>query len=212
MTDPRVDAPVTVDRRLLAGYGDYASAQRTVDALSDAGFPVEHLAIVGSDLRLEETVTGRVTNARAALMGAGNGALFGLVIGLFLGLFTTATASFFALVLWAVLWGAILGAVFGFLNHFLQRGRRDFASRSALVAGRYDVLVAAAHAEHAHALLESVSDTGAADTVERPPAAGAYPDRPGDAPAGGAGPVPGARPEARPGARPGFRPGDDGRV
>ena len=35
MTEPRVglDIPAAVDRRLLVSYGDYASAQRTVDAV-----------------------------------------------------------------------------------------------------------------------------------------------------------------------------------
>nr|BFE81982.1 hypothetical protein GCM10020093_045830 [Planobispora longispora] len=96
-----LDTPVTVDRRALVGYDNYLAAQRTVDTLSDAGFPVEHTAIVGSDLRLEETVTGRMTNGRAALAGAGSGVLFGLVVGAFLGLFTSTTLSFFVLMLWA---------------------------------------------------------------------------------------------------------------
>lgn len=42
-------------------YSEYDSAQVAVDRLSDTGFPVEHLDIVGSDLRLVERVTGRLT-------------------------------------------------------------------------------------------------------------------------------------------------------
>ncbi|GLW08019.1 hypothetical protein Misp01_31490 [Microtetraspora sp. NBRC 13810] len=182
MTDPTVGlgTPVNVDRRLLVSHTDYVSAQRTVDALSDAGFPVEQVSIVGRDLRLEEVVTGRVTNATAALRGAGNGVVFGLVIGLFLGLFTSTTASFIALVLWAALWGAALGAAFGFANHYFTRGQRDFASRSALVAGRYDVMVATTHLERARATLDGLSrpgEAGSYDTavVEPPPSAGTYP-------------------------------------
>ncbi|MDF5755327.1 general stress protein [Spongiactinospora sp. TRM90649] len=184
MTAPSVglDTPVVVDRRLLVSYDNYASAQRTVDKLSDTGFPVEHVSIVGSDLRLEETVTGRVTNARAALTGAGSGVLFGAIVGLFLGLFTSTTASFIVLVLWAALWGSVLGAAFGFINHAFQRGQRDFASRNALVAGRYDVMVAAAHLERARAVLTGQGHpggpdgTGQGDTVrmETPPTAGTY--------------------------------------
>ncbi|MCG5219831.1 general stress protein [Streptosporangium sp. KLBMP 9127] len=176
MTEPPVgpETPVVVDRRLLVSYDNYPAAQRTVDGLSDSGFPVENLAIVGSDLRLEETVTGRVTNARAALRGAGSGAAFGAVVGLFLGLFTTTTGSFVVLVLWAALWGAVMGAAFGFINHAFQGGKRDFGSRSAIVAGRYDVLVAASALDHARSIMEGV--TGQADTmvVETPPTAGAY--------------------------------------
>ncbi|MEU4834724.1 general stress protein, partial [Streptosporangium sp. NPDC023615] len=146
---------VVVNRRVLAGYDNYLAAQRTVDALSDAGFPVENVAIVGSDLKLEETVTGRMTNGRAALTGAGSGVLFGAVVGMFLGLFTSTTMSFVVLVLWAALWGAVMGAAFGFINHVFTGGKRDFASRSAIVAGRYDVLVAASHVDHARAVLDS---------------------------------------------------------
>ncbi|MFF0250435.1 general stress protein [Streptosporangium sandarakinum] len=165
---------VVVDRRVLVGYDNYAAAQRTVDMLSDAGFPVEHVAIVGSDLRLEETVTGRMTNGRAALRGAGNGLAFGAVVGAFLGLFTSTTMSFVVLVLWAALWGAVVGAAFGFVNHFFTGGKRDFVSRSAIVAGRYDVLVAASHLGDARAVIEAAS--GPADTVvvEVPPSAGIY--------------------------------------
>ncbi|MEV4753392.1 general stress protein [Streptosporangium sp. NPDC049248] len=174
-TPTGLDTQVVVDRRVLAGYDNYLAAQRTVDGLSDAGFPVENVAIVGSDLKLEETVTGRVTNGRAALTGAGSGAAFGAVVGMFLGLFTSTTLSFIVLVLWAALWGAVMGAAFGFINHVFTRGKRDFASRSAIVAGRYDVLVTASHLDHARAILES-SLPGPADTVvvEVPPSAGMY--------------------------------------
>ncbi|GAA3441086.1 general stress protein [Planomonospora venezuelensis] len=169
-----LDTPVVVDRRALVGYDNYLAAQRTVDTLSDAGFPVENLAIVGSDLRLEETVTGRMTNGRAALTGAGSGLVFGLVVGMFLGLFTSTTLSFFMLVLWAGLWGAVMGAAFGFINHFFTRGKRDFASRSAIVAGRYDVLVAASHFDHARAVMEGAPVQADTVVVDAPPSAGPY--------------------------------------
>ncbi|SNS54341.1 hypothetical protein SAMN05216276_101186 [Streptosporangium subroseum] len=169
-----LDAQVVVDRRVLSGYDNYLAAQRTVDTLSDAGFPVENVAIVGSDLKLEETVTGRMTNGRSALAGAGSGVIFGAVAGMFLGLFTSTTLSFVVLVLWAALWGAVMGAAFGFINHLFTGGKRDFASRSAIVAGRYDVLVAASHLDHARAILDGTP--GPADTVvvEVPRSAGTY--------------------------------------
>ncbi|GII54789.1 hypothetical protein Pth03_31780 [Planotetraspora thailandica] len=141
--------------RPLAGFPDYASAQRMVDALSDAGFPVETSAIVGSDLRLEERVTGRLTTGRAALHGLESGAVIGLFIGLFLGLFTATTISFIGIVIWSVIWAAIVGAIFGAVTHAMQKGARDFSSRSAIVAGRYDVLVAAQMLEQAKAVLAS---------------------------------------------------------
>jgi hypothetical protein len=54
----------------VARFDEYETAQRVVDRLSDDGFPVDKLGIVGSDLRLIERVTGRLTSARAAGAGA----------------------------------------------------------------------------------------------------------------------------------------------
>lgn len=54
---PRLDAAYTA-WNTVASYDDYAAAQAAVDRLSDEGFPVEHLDIIGSDLRLVERVTG----------------------------------------------------------------------------------------------------------------------------------------------------------
>ncbi|WP_205825948.1 YrzE family protein [Microbispora catharanthi] len=160
------------DRRLLVSYDNYTAAQRAVDTLSDAGFPVENTAIVGSDLRLEETVTGRLTNGKAALSGLITGAVFGLIVGLFLGLFTSATTSFFGLVLWSILWGAIAGAAFGFTSHAFTGGTRDFSSRSSIVAGRYDVLVASPMLDQAQALLQGGVQPADTVVVQRPPSAG----------------------------------------
>ncbi|WP_212735340.1 general stress protein [Herbidospora galbida] len=163
------------DRRLLVSYDRYTAAQKTVDTLSDAGFPVQELAIVGTDLRTEEKVTGRLTNGRAALTWAVSGGVFGLVVGLFLGLFTTTTTSFVALVLWSILWGAIAGAAFGFTSHLFQGGVRDFTSRNAIVAGRYDVLVTSGVWERAQTILQGGLAPADTVVVERPPSAGTVP-------------------------------------
>ena len=136
----------------VASYATYAEAQRAVDALSDAGFPVESVSIVGHDVRLVERVTGRLTTARAAGAGALSGAWFGLFIGLLVGLFTTGP-EWVGLVLGGLLIGAFWGAAFGFVAHWMTRGQRDFSSVSSLVAGRYDVTVAGTHAERAREFL-----------------------------------------------------------
>lgn len=134
---PRFDAAFeawnTVDT-----YADYADAQRSVGRLSDNGFPVENLDIIGSDLRLVERVTGRLTKGRAAAAGAASGAWLGLFIGLLLGIFTN--DGWFGLIAVAVLIGAAWGAAFGFFGQAATRGRRDFASARTLVATRYAVV------------------------------------------------------------------------
>ncbi|GAA3389797.1 general stress protein [Cryptosporangium minutisporangium] len=146
-----------IDRTLLASYGDYLSAQRAVDYLSDQKFPVEHTAIIGTDLRLVEQVIGRMTFGKAAAAGAGSGAWFGLFFGLLLGIFTdNSFGGWIALILTAVLIGAIWGAIFGLVAHSLTGGQRDFASRSSLAAGRYDVLVSSARHSEASRLLEGL--------------------------------------------------------
>jgi hypothetical protein len=143
------------DKEVVASYGTYAEAQRAVDALSDAGFPVESVDIVGHDVRLVERVTGRLTNWRAAGIGAASGAWFGLFIGLLVGLFTSG-AEWIGLMFGGLLIGAIWGAVFGFVAHWLTRGQRDFSSVSSLVAARYDVAVARGEAARARELLGSL--------------------------------------------------------
>ena len=145
--DPGVNRPTVT----VATYSDYGSAQRAVDYLSDNQFPVEHTAIVGSNLRLVESVLGRMTTGRAALAGAASGAWFGLFIGLLFGIF--ADTNWFAVVFSALAIGAAWGAIFGALAHGMTRGQRDFSSRSTLQASEYAINVDADHAEAARQLL-----------------------------------------------------------
>ncbi|MEW2375148.1 general stress protein [Micromonospora sp. NPDC047812] len=135
----------------IGSYPDYPSAQRVVDYLADNRFPVEHSAIVGTNLTLVETVLGRMTTGRAALAGAGTGAWFGLFIGLLFGIFTA--GNWIAVILVGLVVGAIWGAVFGAVAHAMTGGRRDFTSASSLRAGQYAVIVDAQFAEQARQLL-----------------------------------------------------------
>lgn len=125
---------------MLASYADYLDAQRLVDRMSDDGFPVESVRIVGDGVRTVEQVTGRMTRGRAALAGAASGAWFGVFIGLLFGLFT-AGAAWVWFVLISLVIGAFWGAVFGFVAHWSTRGRRDFSSVMTLQARRYEVHV-----------------------------------------------------------------------
>jgi hypothetical protein len=142
-------------RDTVASYATYIEAQRAVDALSDAGFPVDKVDIVGHGLRLVERVTGRLTTARAAGAGALSGAWFGLFIGLLVGLFTSGP-EWLGLVLGGLLIGAFWGAAFGFVAHWMTRGQRDFSSVRGLVASRYDVSVQQDQAQRARELLGSL--------------------------------------------------------
>jgi hypothetical protein len=125
---------------VLREFDDYADAQLLVDSLSDAGFPVEHVRIVGTGIRSVEQVTGRMTTGRAALYGAGSGAWMGILIGLIFGLLTEGPEWIFVLLISLAL-GAFWGAGFGYVAHRMTRGQRDFSSIKALEAERYAVLV-----------------------------------------------------------------------
>jgi hypothetical protein len=144
----------------IGSYPTYAEAQRAVDFLADEKFPVENVTIVGSDLQMVERVLGRLSWGRAAGAGAASGAWFGLFVGILLSLFASETASFIVLALSGVLYGAVFGIIFGLISYSLTGGRRDFTSRSQIVAGRYDVLCQHQKAEQARELLAKLSLRG----------------------------------------------------
>ena len=135
----------------LAVYDDYADAQRTVDHLSDNKFPVEHLMIVGTDLKRVERITGRLTTGRVAVGGLASGAWFGTFIGLVFTIFTD--EGFLATFLPVVVIGALFGLIFALVGYAASRGRRDFSSVTQVVATRYEVLVEHKHQARARELL-----------------------------------------------------------
>jgi hypothetical protein len=116
---------------------------------------VSGVQIVGSDLRLVETVIGRMSYGRAAGAGLVTGAWFGLLIGMLLGFFGNADQDpgWATLLLLGFLWGAVFGIVYGLLAHAATRGRRDFSSRSKLVAAQYEVTCPIAQSVDARELL-----------------------------------------------------------
>ena len=140
---------------VVGTYDDYPAAQRAVDYLADEKFPVEHLAIVGSDLRQVERVTGRLTWGKAALGGLASGAWLGLFVGLLLGLFTN--EGWLQIIVFSVVWGAIFMAIFALVGYWLTGGQRDFTSKSVTVASRYEIYCQHQHAEAAHNLLAHLS-------------------------------------------------------
>jgi hypothetical protein len=71
----------------VASFDRYEEAELAVDRLSDRGFPVERVAIIGQDLQTVEQVTGKMTYPRAAWNGALSGAVPGVLIGWIFGLF-----------------------------------------------------------------------------------------------------------------------------
>lgn len=135
----------------VAAYSTYLEAQKAVDYLSDNKFPVENVTIVGTDLRMVERVTGRLTYGRVALAGALSGAWFGFFVGLLITLF--AGEAGFQVMFAGIALGAGFGLLFSILSYTFTRGRRDFTSSSQIVAATYAILCGHDHASDARALL-----------------------------------------------------------
>jgi hypothetical protein len=144
----------------VGSYDSYERALAAVDYLSDEKFPVENVTIIGTDLRMIETVTGRLTAGRAIAAGAAGGAWWGLFVGLLLGIFSADGGAWLGAVLSGLLIGVVFGALFGWMGYRATQGRRDFTSTSKITANRYDVMCNPAHAEEARAQLARFSLRG----------------------------------------------------
>jgi hypothetical protein len=148
---PRV--PTLPQGETVASYGSYLEAQKAVDHLADHQFPVQHVTIVGSDLKMVERVLRRLSYPSVAIGGFASGAWFGLFVGLILTLFSSSALD---LMIPAVLFGGAFGLLFSIITYSLTRGRRDFTSSSQIVATTYAVLCASDHAGQARQLLAAV--------------------------------------------------------
>jgi hypothetical protein len=124
----------TEDSYPLGEFDSFRGAEKMVDRLSDAEFPVEQVRIVVVESRSVEQVTERLTTARAMLIGAGLGGWLGMLTGLVLAL-SVAGPAWLSVLLGGLLIGAVLGGLVGFLTHWATNGRGDFAT-TALQAQR----------------------------------------------------------------------------
>ncbi|RMI07000.1 general stress protein, partial [Cellulomonas triticagri] len=158
--------PTLPQGETVASYDTYLAAQKAVDHLSDHQFPVQLLSIVGTDLRMVERVTGRLTYARVAMGGFGSGAWFGVFIGL---LFLMAGGSA-GILLAAVLFGGAAGLLLAVLVYATSRGKRDFTSQSQIVASQYAVLCAVEEAHRARQMLREVGGVRVGPATPVPPA------------------------------------------
>jgi hypothetical protein len=123
----------------LGEFGSHREAERMVDQLFDAGFPIERIHIVGVGPRGVEKVTERRTKIRAMLLGAGLGGWLGMLTGLVLAL-SVAGPAWGSVLLGGLLIGAFLGGLVGVLTHWATDGR-DFAGAIARRTRRYAVEV-----------------------------------------------------------------------
>ncbi|MGM0929514.1 MAG: general stress protein [Actinomycetota bacterium] len=145
---------------LIGNYRSYLDAQKVVDYLADQEFPVQHVSIVGNDLKTVERVTGKLSYPRVALSGAATGAWFGLFVGLLLMLF--GGGETYVLLISSMAMGAAFWMLFGIISYALQRGKRDFTSTNQVIATSYDVVVATEVAQEARRLAAQLPMAGTA--------------------------------------------------
>lgn len=135
----------------IASFATYPEAQHAVDSLSDDGFPVQHLAIIGTDLRQVEHITGRRSWGRTIAAGAGSGLWIGIFFAAMMMLFSPSANGGVTMGA-AVFMGVVWGIFFQVVSYALTRGKRDFTSYSQVVASRYSILASAHVSEAAQAL------------------------------------------------------------
>ncbi|SDE13158.1 general stress protein [Auraticoccus monumenti] len=136
-------------------YEKYELAQKAVDHLSDQKFPVENLAIVGTDLRSVERVTGRRTWRTVLLRGVTAGISMGLLFGLLAMLFLQPPNAL-VLLLVSVVLGIALNVAMQAAAYAVSGGRRDFESMSQTVATKYELLCEHKVAQQARDLLDQM--------------------------------------------------------
>ena len=152
---------------LIASYSTYLEAQKAVEALSSTGFAVQHVTIVGTDLKMVERVTGRLTYSRVAAAGLASGAWFGLFVGLVLSLFGGGAGTPLPIVV-AIGIGAGFGLLFSVLSYSVTRGKRDFTSASQIVATSYGLLCDSERAGEAVRILREKNVLGYAPVYPPP--------------------------------------------
>ncbi len=140
----------------LGVYENYPQAQKVVDFLSDNDFEVQNMAIVGTELKTVERVTGRITRAKVAAAGAISGLWMGLFVGLAFAIFGKGNQLGFLIT--TPIFGAIFGLIWSQLGFaaITRGGTRDFSSVSQVVATKYEVLVEHRFAERARQLLTTM--------------------------------------------------------
>ena len=111
---------------------------------------------MGKGLRSVEQVTSRISGGRAALIGAGEGALLGMQFALLFGIFFSGP-DFGGLLLYSVVVGGLFGCAIGLFTYALgSDGQRDFVSDTSIEADHYEIQADYGGAQEAKRLLASM--------------------------------------------------------
>ena len=126
-------------------FDTYPDAAKAIDYLADESFPVQNLAIVGTDLKTVERVLSRKTWGSVISQGAVQGVTMGLMMSLMLYLFMPGV-NWMAVLLTGLALGVGMSMLFAAVAYTATRGERDFNSVQQTVATRYEIPVLRAFA------------------------------------------------------------------
>jgi hypothetical protein len=143
-------------RRVIASYEDYAAAERALDYLSEEGFPLERLTIVGSGLRTVERIEDRLTPARGA--GPFEGGLIGLIVALLAGLLFTIEEGMFPVLLCGLVGGTVVGTALWALARSANTQRRTAPTVAAVEAEVFEIQVDEGLADEANERLLDLAE------------------------------------------------------
>ena len=142
-------------------FNSYADAQKAVDYLADERFPVQNLAIVGTELKSVERVLGRRSWSTVLSQGVSSGVSTGLLVGLVMLIFAKPPSVAVMLVTCLAI-GIAIGLTFAAVGYAMTRGKRDFTSVTQTVATKYEVLCEHKVAAQAREMLNQMPGARAA--------------------------------------------------
>lgn len=162
----------------VASYRNYEDATKALEVLSAADFPMQSVSVVGTDLHVVERIRSKLTPAKVALTGAGQGLTWGILMALMVMVFSETYTPLIPML--AIAAGVGMGIVLAMVSWVGPRGRRSFAAESQLVATRYAVLVSE-QTQRAYGLLQGTSgnqNVGARRRTPRSESSQSAPTRP----------------------------------
>ena len=142
----------------VAEFETYQQATKLVNKLVANDFPPTLISIVGDDLKLVETIRGKLGYGRVALSGALTGSWIGLIFGLLFGAgivvdpagdVTYQPQNFLS----ALVIGAGIGMLFNIIRFSSSKNRREFLSYPQTIAKTYRVVVPATELAKARGLV-----------------------------------------------------------
>lgn len=181
--DPRQGVPshiLKLERpRSVAVYDEYADAAQAVDYLSDRGFPVHTLSIVGTDLKSFEKVTGELSWSKVLLAGFTQGIAWAFMVALLMYMMNP-EISFVSTLLFALIGFGLVGMGMSAIQYRMRGGKRDFTSATGIIATHYEIFAEESVVATARRLLGGESPTQPvrrteADVTTLPPPFGQTP-------------------------------------